>query len=254
MVNHFRKLNTNKNSRIIISIAAHGGENFIKFRAKSVVLTEELNRTLWEMYHKQRYKEILFIVDTCEGESLFYDIDIPNIYFVTSSKRDQKASSYSFDYKFMTPTVDRMHFKLFEYLNRIFDNKNFNIPINSIFHDFQTKEKSFITSDVIIKNSITREILFSEFFGNYLIPDNKVILYDYNISTKSLITNDFGVNNLLSAKRQTFEAEVDKYNQMKKTVCGLKLSPDDEDAIKVLIIRALISLFLLYLIILLLKH
>ena len=56
--NGFRQLNSNKNSKIIIVITSHGGENFIKVRNFLVVLTDELNRTLNEMYIKGKYKEL----------------------------------------------------------------------------------------------------------------------------------------------------------------------------------------------------
>ena len=59
--NGFRQLKSNKDSKILIIITSHGGENFIKVRNYLVVLTDELNRTLNEMYIKGKYKELLFV-------------------------------------------------------------------------------------------------------------------------------------------------------------------------------------------------
>jgi glycosylphosphatidylinositol transamidase (GPIT) subunit GPI8 len=166
LLSMFRRLNTNKSSRIIITIAAHGGENFIKIRGKAVILSDELNRALWEMHIKERYKEILFILDTCEGFTLFDYVDVPNVYFVTSSIKDQKATSHSHDPYYMTPTIDKFHFKVHETIDRIKKSSNFNYNIHDMFSILQ-KDKFFQT-DIAIKNTIQREILFEEFFGNYL--------------------------------------------------------------------------------------
>jgi glycosylphosphatidylinositol transamidase (GPIT) subunit GPI8 len=202
------------------------------------------------MYHKQRYKEILFIVDTCEGESLWDSVDVPNIYFVTSSIRDQKASSYSYDYKFMTPTVDRMHFKLNEYLERIYNERNFNIPINNIFQDFKTKERNFITSDIAIINRIGREIIFHEFFGNYLKQDNPIIKYDFNIPNKQS-TPDFNINNKMINQRNKIEKEISNYNNINYKHIQINHQPNELDSnyvyysISVLVIFYLLSIILI---------
>ena len=73
--NGFRQLNSNKDSKIIVLITSHGGENFIKVRNFLVVLSDEINRTLNEMYIKGKYKELLFVLDTCEGYTLYKHVN-----------------------------------------------------------------------------------------------------------------------------------------------------------------------------------
>lgn len=182
LMNNFRKIDSNKHSRIIIMITSHGGENFIKVRGKSVILSDELNRALNEMYIKERYKEILFIVDTCEGGSLFDFVDVPNVYFVASSSRDQKSHSYSFDDKYMGPTSDKFHFKLHEILQKIHEKKSFKSAIHSIFMDIKS-QREFLETDVEIINKIQREIIFEEFFGNYQTKHHKNKKYNFTISS-----------------------------------------------------------------------
>jgi phosphatidylinositol glycan class K len=161
----------------MIIITSHGGENFIKVRGKSVILSDELNRALNEMYIKERYKEILFILDTCEADSLFEYVDVPNVYFVASSLKHQKANSYSYDNKYMGPTTDKFHFKLFHILKRIHQEKSFKTAINSVFLEIKSLHK-FLETDVAINNKIEREILFEDFFGNYLKKDHYNVKYD----------------------------------------------------------------------------
>ena len=87
-----RKLNTDKNSKIVIYVTSHGGEGFIKVRGKSVVLSEDLNRTLIEMHSKGRYKEIIFILDTCEAYTLYDQVNKAVNCYLSYSQYDQAGS------------------------------------------------------------------------------------------------------------------------------------------------------------------
>ena len=163
--NSFRQLNTNKNSKIIVIITSHGGENFIKIRGTMVILSEELNRTLNEMYIKQKYKELVFILDTCEGYSLYDYVNVPNIYFVASALLNQKASSYSYDSEIMGPTVDKFHYLLFNALKDVRSQNNFSVSITDLLLEIKNK-KDFLSTDVTISDKIGRNITVGEFFGN----------------------------------------------------------------------------------------
>lgn len=224
LLNNFRKMKTDKNSRILIMITSHGGDTFIKVRGRSVILSDELNRALNEMHIKERYKEILFILDTCEGFTLFDYVDVPNVYFVSSSIKDQKAHSYSFDRNYMTPTSDRFHFKLHEYLENIYKTKSFNLNIHDLFTALK-EEKKFIESDVTIQNKIERELIFEEFFGNYMKKNHLNNKYQFTLQSKlgeqgshSIALKEEGVNRKLNSIIKSVDAEVlniRKYNENK---------------------------------------
>ena len=176
MFNQFRQLNTDKNSRIIIIVTSHGGENFIKVRGKLVILSDELNRTLNEMYIKQRYKEIVFVLDTCEGYSLFDNVNVPNVYFVASALLNQKASSYSFDGNLMGPTADKFHFLLWRKLTEISKNQNYDMKMDTLFEEIKEK-KDFLTTDVTILNKIDRNLTIGEFFGDSRVDNHEIETY-----------------------------------------------------------------------------
>ena len=123
----------------------------------------------------------MFIVDTCEGGSLFDFVDVPNVYLVASSMIHQKSNSYSYDEKLMAPTADRFHFKLHQVLQKIHQEKSFKKTIESIFLDIKS-QRDFLETDVFISNKIDREILFEEFFGNNIKNHN--MNEKYNLSIK----------------------------------------------------------------------
>ena len=217
--NGFRQLNSNKNSKIIIIITSHGGENFIKVRNYLVVLSDELNRTLNEMYIKGKYKELLFVLDTCEGYSLYDHVKVPNIYFLSSSATGQKASSYSYDENLMGPTVDKFHFLLYNTLKKIHEDKSYNTTIDELFGGIKEKKK-FLETDVIWDNKIERTLYVKDFFGNTQLENEKVINASNIIDLNSLendpnedniIVDNFIENNSrLEKKRKILDKEVMK--------------------------------------------
>ena len=171
--NGFRQLNSDKNSKIIVIITSHGGENFIKVRNFLVVLTDELNRTLNEMYIKGKYKELLFVLDTCEGYTLYNHVNVPNIYFISSSTLGQKSSSYSYDENLMGPTVDKFHFLMYNMLTDIHKNRLYNTTVEQFFGEIKSKKK-FLETDVTWDNKIERKLYIKDFFGNNDLKNEKV--------------------------------------------------------------------------------
>ena len=217
--NGFRQLNSNKNSKILIIITSHGGENFIKVRNFLVVLTDELNRTLNEMYIKGKYKELLFVLDTCEGYSLYDHVKVPNIYFISSSAVGQKASSYSYDENLMGPTVDKFHFLLYDALKKIHENKLYNKTVDELFEEIKSKKK-FLETDVLWDNKIDRVLYVKDFFGNNELKNEKVLevsnLFDLNNldndneEDSKIIKNFIDNNKKLEEKKKILDKEVMK--------------------------------------------
>ena len=227
--NGSRQLKSNKNSKIIILITSHGGENFIIFRNYFVMLSVELNLALKEMYIKGKYKELLFIIDSCEGYTLYRHIKVPNIYFISSSNIGQKAVSYSYDDILMGPTVDKFHYLLYNSLKKIHENNSYNTTLNELFGGIKEKKK-FLESDVIWDNKIDRVLYVKDFFGDKNLENEKVLdatqlinLNDLDNADgdNSFLDNFIQSNKGLNEKRKKIDDEVMKirnYHEEKYTL------------------------------------
>ncbi len=231
LYNSFRQLKSDRNSKIVILITSHGGENFIKVRNFLVVLSDELNRTLNEMYIKGKYKELLFVLDTCEGYSLYDHVKVPNIYFISSSAVGQKASSYSFDENSMGPTVDKFHFLLYNSLKKIHESKLYNTTLDELFGDIKAKKK-FLETDVTWDNKIDRVLYVKEFFGNTELKNENMLDVSNIINMNDIESNygdddiqildDFIENNRkLEEKRKILDKEVMKMRNYHEEKYGL---------------------------------
>ena len=213
--NGFRQLNSDKNSKIVVIITSHGGENFIKVRNFLVVLTDELNRTLNEMYIKGKYKELVFVLDTCEGYTLYNHVKVPNIYFISSSTLGQKSSSYSYDENLMGPTVDKFHFLMYNMLTDIHKKRLYNTTVDQFFSEIKSKKK-FLETDVTWDNKIDRVLYIKEFFGNNELENDKVIdvselinMNEINVEEDLHAYFDFIKNNKnLEYKKEILDNEV----------------------------------------------
>ena len=215
--NGFRQLNSDKNSKIMVVITSHGGENFIKVRNFLVVLTDEINRTLNEMYIKGKYKELLFVLDTCEGYTLYNHVNVPNIYFVSSSALGQKSSSYSYDENLMGPTVDKFHFLMYNMLVDIHKKKEYNTTVEQFFGDIKAK-KNFLETDVTWDNKIERTLYINEFFGNRNLKNQNVLDMSGLINMgnideeedKNILRNFVKNNRGMENKRKILDEEIMK--------------------------------------------
>lgn len=65
----------------------------MKFRNVEEVSSHDLSAAFQLMWQQRRYKEILFVVDTCQAASMLSLLKAPNIYGMASSKVGE--SSYS---------------------------------------------------------------------------------------------------------------------------------------------------------------
>jgi len=75
--------------------AGHGGEHFLKFQDAETISSIELADVLAQMWEKRRYRELLFVVDTCHGEGMFTEFYSPNILALSSSNLHEDSMSAS---------------------------------------------------------------------------------------------------------------------------------------------------------------
>ena len=183
--------------------------------ARQLKSDKNSKRTLNEMYIKGKYKELLFVLDTCEGYTLYKHVNVPNIYFVASSLLGQKSSSYSYDENIMGPTVDKFHFLMYNMLTDIHKNRNYNVTVNQFFGEIKAKKK-FLETDVSWDNKIERRLYIKDFFGNNELKNEKVKDVSDLINMNSInededanIFFDFVKNNKnLENKKEILDQEV----------------------------------------------
>jgi len=112
-----RRLPSDSMSNVLIYMAGHGGDGFIKFNDYEEILKEELARTLRKMKKLGRYNEVLFIVDSCQSFTLCDNFDeVPHSYCIGSSLSGQNAYAHHADINIGVTVIDQFSRKLLKYL------------------------------------------------------------------------------------------------------------------------------------------
>lgn len=114
-----KRLLTTKNSNILIYMTGHGGDDFLKFQEQEELTSDDLADALHQMNMAQRYNEILFIVDTCQGATLYRKVYSPNVIAIASSLKGEDSLSHHADKTTGVHVVDRYTFHLLEFLEKI---------------------------------------------------------------------------------------------------------------------------------------
>ena len=84
-------------SNVLIYMTGHGGEEFIKFQDAEEINSQDLADAFEQMYQTGRYNEMLFIVDTCQANTLYRRFYSPNILAVGSSELGENSYSHHSD-------------------------------------------------------------------------------------------------------------------------------------------------------------
>lgn len=88
-------------------MTGHGGEEFLKFQDVEEISSQDLADAFAQMYEQnrsrislitltqQRYHEILFMIDTCQANTLYKRFYSPNILAIGSSRLGENSYSVS---------------------------------------------------------------------------------------------------------------------------------------------------------------
>ena len=109
------------------SQTGHGGESFFKFQDGEELMTQDITDAFQQMNRIGRYKEILFIADTCQAFTLnptdpkvLPDIGaLPNVMTVASSLQGQNSYAHHSDPEIGQSVVDRYTYNFVENLKNL---------------------------------------------------------------------------------------------------------------------------------------
>lgn len=170
-----KRLLTDENSNIFIYMTGHGGDDFLKFQDAEEIASEDIADAFAQMYEKKRYNEILFMIDTCQANTMFSKFYSPNILAVGSSELDESSYSHHSDVEIGVAVIDRFTYYTLEYLEQI--EKNSTLTLQDLF-DSYTFEKvhshTGVRTDLFQRD--VKDVLITDFFGNVqnILPESDV--------------------------------------------------------------------------------
>ncbi|CAJ2514298.1 Uu.00g024170.m01.CDS01 [Anthostomella pinea] len=165
-----KRLLTDDRSNIFVYMTGHGGNEFLKFQDAEEIGAFDLADAFEQMWEKRRYHEILFMIDTCQANTMYSKIYSPNIIATGSSELDQSSYSHHADNDVGVAVIDRYTYYNLEFLESEVQDLSSKKTVGELF-DSYTYEK--IHSHAGVRYDLfrggtdaARSRLLTDFFGN----------------------------------------------------------------------------------------
>lgn len=171
-----KRLMTDENSNIFIYMTGHGGDDFLKFQDAEEIASEDIADAFAQMHEKKRYKEIFFMIDTCQANTMFSKFYSPNILAIGSSEINESSYSHHSDVEIGVAVIDRFTYYTLDYLEHI--EKNSTLTLQDLFDSYTFEN---VHSHVGVRTELfernVNETLITDFFADVqdVIPDDAAI-------------------------------------------------------------------------------
>ncbi|KAI4220666.1 MAG: hypothetical protein L6R36_007455 [Xanthoria steineri] len=114
-----KRLGTDAGSNLLVYMTGHGGNEFLKFQDSEEVGSRDLADAFEQMWEKRRYREVLFMIDTCQANTLYTQFYSPGIIATGSSEVDQSSYSHHADNDVGVAVIDRWTYYNLEFLEGV---------------------------------------------------------------------------------------------------------------------------------------
>jgi GPI-anchor transamidase subunit K len=167
---HSKRLMTGPQSNILIYMTGHGGNEFLKFQDSEEISSFDLADAFEQMYEKKRYHEMLFMIDTCQANTMYDAFYSPGVLATGSSARDQSSYSHHADQDVGVAVIDRWTYYYLEFLETKLNSTSSDVRMGELF-DYQTFDR--VHSDAGVRydliqggEQVARNKRVLDFFGN----------------------------------------------------------------------------------------
>ena len=99
--------NTNEESRLLIFVTGHGGDQFFKFQDEEELTAQDIANLMEELAKRRKFSKAVFIADTCQAFTLFDKITTPNVYALGTSLRGENAYAHHSDNDLGLSVIER---------------------------------------------------------------------------------------------------------------------------------------------------
>ncbi|GAB7337915.1 hypothetical protein MBLNU457_4303t1 [Dothideomycetes sp. NU457] len=165
-----KRLMTDERSNILIYMTGHGGNEFLKFQDAEEISSFDLADAFEQMWEKKRYHELLFMIDTCQANTMYGQFYTPNIIATGSSALHQSSYSHHADQDVGVAVIDRWTYYNLEFLETHLTSTSSNVTLGELFDSYDPVK---VHSDAGIRYDLfnggepeARKRRIVDFFGN----------------------------------------------------------------------------------------
>ncbi len=233
-----KRLLTDSKSNIFIYMTGHGGNEFLKFQDAEEISSYDIADAFQQMHEKKRYNEILFMIDTCQANTMYSKFYSPNILAIGSSEIDESSYSHHADMDVGVALIDRFTYFNLEFLEHI--DKRSRETVQDLV-DSYTFEKMHsnagVRTDLFQRDM--KDVLLTDFFGNVqnVVVDN--VEEDIDV-LEILRTRELFEENKKIASLETLDSEklgISKESKQSNDDLYLKTAIENENVEQVIEFR-----------------
>ncbi|KAL9131470.1 MAG: hypothetical protein Q9217_000618 [Psora testacea] len=165
-----KRLGSDAGSNVLVYMTGHGGNEFLKFQDSEEIGAWDLADAFEQMWEKKRYNEMLFMIDTCQANTLYKHFYSPNIIATGSSEIDQSSYSHHADNDVGVAVIDRWTYYNLDFLEKEVTSPTSKLTLGDLFDSY---DESKIHSRPGVRWDLFpggmekgRERLVLDFFGN----------------------------------------------------------------------------------------
>ncbi|KAF1944783.1 hypothetical protein EJ02DRAFT_452122 [Clathrospora elynae] len=164
-----KRLMTDERSNILVYMTGHGGNEFLKFQDAEEISAFDLADAFGQMWEKKRYHEMLFMIDTCQANTMYSKFYSPNILATGSSEIDQSSYSHHADNDVGVAVIDRYTYYNLEFLETQVQDPTSKLTMGDLFDSYDEEKihsRPGIRYDLFGGDQRARERRVMDFFGN----------------------------------------------------------------------------------------
>jgi len=90
-------LQSDQDSHLLVYLTGHGGDQFFKFQDVDEIMASDLAAAFSQMQDEKKYREVLFVADTCQAFTLADKITAANVTAIGSSLKGESSYAHHAD-------------------------------------------------------------------------------------------------------------------------------------------------------------
>ncbi|KAL1962549.1 hypothetical protein VTN77DRAFT_9424 [Rasamsonia byssochlamydoides] len=131
-----KRLGSDAGSNVLVYMTGHGGDRFLKFQDSEEIGAWDLADAFGQMWEKKRYHELLFMIDTCQANTMYTYFYSPNIIATGSSALDQSSYSHHADNDVGVAVIDRWTYYVLDFLETQVTTPNSKLTLGDLFDSY----------------------------------------------------------------------------------------------------------------------
>ena len=110
-----QRLASDAHSAVLVYASGHGGREFLKFQDQEELSAVDLASAFHAMHLQSRFAALLFIIDTCQAESMAFHFASPNLLSLSASRVGENSYSHQIDHLLGLSLIDRFTFFMLDF-------------------------------------------------------------------------------------------------------------------------------------------